>query len=121
MTNKVLPKKEVMSSIPVPRDADDLGDTYAVNEETKEDVSTDLDDFERRLNGGGGQRVSAKPNAPAKAVPKSKVPPMVMAPPAYVHVKPTSMTEEEEDNMEALKAVSELERFEQRHCQGNGK
>jgi len=47
------------------------------------------------------------------AVPKSNVPPMFM-PPKHKPVKPTSMSEEQEDALEARKAVSELDKFEQR-------
>jgi len=105
-----------VAKVPGPaKDGDELGETYTMHEESAKDVGNDLDDFEARLNG-------QKPSKPegnklqgggAKAVPKSNVPPMFM-PPKHKPVKPTSMSEEQEDALEARKAVSELDRFEQR-------
>ena len=46
-------------------------------------------------------------------MPKSNVPPMFL-PPKHKPVRPTALSEEQEDAMEALKAVSELDKFDQR-------
>ena len=99
-------------------ESDDLGDTYVEQEETREQVVNDLDDFERRLNGEQPVKKAPGQNAKARAVPKSSIPPM-MVPAKYVPVKPTSVSEEQEDSLEAIKAVSELDLFEKR--QGLGK
>jgi hypothetical protein len=111
-------KKEPVTSIPSKQDQDDMGDTYVEQDESREQVANDLDDFEMRLR--GERPASKKPvaNAKARPVPKSNVPPM-MNPAKHVPVKPTSVSEEEEDSLEAIKAVSELDMFEKR--QGIGK
>ncbi len=112
MAAKPAPKKAVTSTIPTPTDKEE--EDYIVSGESKEDISADLDAFERRLEGQkAATKPAAKKAAPARAVPASNMPPMV-APKDYKKVNPTSMTEDEEDKMEALKAVSELEKFEQR-------
>ena len=99
------------------KDVDELGETYMVHEESAKDVGNDLDDFEARLNGqkpaGRKPAASSKQSAGNKPVPKSNVPPMFM-PPKHKPVKPTSLSEEQEDALEARKAVSELDKFEQR-------
>ena len=97
------------------KDADELGETYMVKEESAKDINNDLDDFEARLNGQqpAGRKPAASKPAANKPVPKSNVPPMFM-PPKHKPVKPTSMSEEQEDALEARKAVSELDKFEQR-------
>ena len=97
-------------------EVDDLGETYQLSEETKEDVGNDLDEFERRLNGDGAKPAGAKrlaSKAALRPVPKNNMPPMFM-PGNYVKFKPTGVSEEQEDAMEARKAVSELDQFEAR-------
>lgn len=109
-------KEGAVAKVPGPaKDGDELGETYVMHEESAKDVGDDLDDFEARLNGQKPSKTAAsKPKAGgAKAVPKSSVPPMFI-PPKHKPVKPTSMSEEQEDALEARKAVSELDRFEQR-------
>mmetsp|Transcript_51251 Transcript_51251/g.107038 ORF Transcript_51251/g.107038 Transcript_51251/m.107038 type:complete len:121 (-) Transcript_51251:381-743(-) len=118
-TKSAIPKKEPSSSSASKPDADDLGDTYVEQDETREQIVNDLDDFERRLN--GEQPTTKKTTAPsskARAIPKSNIPPM-MVPVKHVAIKPTAVSEEEEDSLEAIKAVSELDLFEKR--QGIGK
>lgn len=98
------------------KDADELGETYMMNEESVKDMVNDLDDFEARLNGqkpAGKKPVAGGSGGGSKPVPKSNVPPMFM-PPKHKPVKPTSLSEEQEDALEAVKAVSELDKFEQR-------
>ena len=106
---------KAVAKVPGPsKDGDELGETYVMHEESAKDTSNDLDDFEARLNGQKPAAKKAISSQPAsKAVPKSNVPPMFM-PPKHKPVKPTSMSEEQEDALEALKAVSELDRFEQK-------
>eukprot|EP00961_Rhodomonas_salina_P022679 304398-Rhodomonas_salina.1 len=108
----VATKKTVQSTIPSAKDKDAETEDYMVSGESKEDMAAELDDFERRLEGKSVSKPSAQKKT-VKAVPTSNMPPMV-APKDYKKVKATSMTEDEEDKMEALKAVSELDRFEQR-------
>jgi hypothetical protein len=104
-----------VARVPGPsQDVDELGETYMVHEESEKDVSNDLDDFEARLNGhkpSDRKPMASKRND--KAVPKSNVPPMFM-PPKHKPVKATSLSEEQEDALEALKAVSELDKFDMR-------
>jgi hypothetical protein len=116
-TKSAIPKKEASSSASKP-DADDLGDTYVEQDETREQIVNDLDDFERRLNGEQPTKKSTAPSSKARAIPKSNIPPM-MVPAKHVAIKPTAVSEEEEDSLEAIKAVSELDLFEKR--QGIGK
>lgn len=107
---------KVVKTTGTSKDVDELGETYMVNEESAKDMNNDLDDFEARLNGqkpAERKPAASKPSASNKPVPKSNVPPMFM-PPKHKHVKPTSMSEEQEDALEARKAVSELDKFEQR-------
>jgi len=104
------------AKVPGPANDDELSETYMVHQESAKDVADDLDDFEARLNGQQKKPSGKKPAASAgssKPVPKSNVPPMFV-PPKHKPVKPTSMSEEQEDAMEALKAVSELDKFEKR-------
>ena len=117
MTN-MKPAGAVAAKVAKPsKDSDELGETYMVHEESAKDVGNDLDDFEARLNGqkpaGRKPAASSKQSAGNKPVPKSNVPPMFM-PPKHKPVKPTSLSEEQEDALEARKAVSELDKFEQR-------
>ncbi len=110
-TKAPAPKKSVTSTIPKASEGEE-DDGYDVQEESREAASQDIDDFERRLN---GEKVSKRPaqknndRGPVKMV----APPLTAAP-THVKVKATSMTEEEEDRAEALKAVSELSRFEEK-------
>lgn len=106
----VAAKKQVTSTIANTRDLESTDEGYFVQEETKESASQDIDDFERRLNGEKIAPRQHKSSTALKPV-KMSAPPMI-APAAHVKVQPTSMTEEEEDRAEALKAVGELERFE---------
>ena len=95
------------------KEADEMGETYMFHEETTKETMNDLDDFEARLN---GQKPAGRKSAAShalKPVPTSNVPPMFV-PKVHKPVKPTSMSEEQEDALEAIKAVSELDRFEQR-------
>jgi hypothetical protein len=106
-----------VAKVPGPANDDELGETYMVHQESAKDVADDLDDFEARLNGQQKKPVGKKPAGASagssKPVPKSNVPPMFV-PPKHKPVKPTSMSEEQEDAMEALKAVSELDKFDKR-------
>ena len=103
-----------VAKVPGPANDDELGETYMVHQESAKDVADDLDDFEARLNGQQKKPAGKKPAAgSSKPVPKSNLPPMFV-PPKHKPVKPTSMSEEQEDAMEALKAVSELDKFEKR-------
>jgi hypothetical protein len=119
MTNMKPGAKVPAATAKVPKaskDVDELGETYMVHEESAKDMTNDLDDFEARLN--GQKPASKKSIGPAstgrnKPVPKSNVPPMFM-PPKHKPVKPTSMSEEQEEALDALRAVSELDKFEKR-------
>ncbi len=104
-----------VAKVPGPAKDDELGETYMVHEESAKEMADDLDDFEARLNGQkpAGRKPAASKPAATKPVPKSNVPPMFL-PPKHKPVKPTSLSEEQEDAMEALKAVSELDKFDQR-------
>lgn len=116
MASKVEVKKAVAAPVSSKVEEVDLGETYHLAEETKEDIGNDLDDFERRLNGGapkGAAAVKKAPKAPLRPVPKNNMPPMFV-PGSYVKVKPTGLSEDQEDAMEAVKAVTELDRFEAR-------
>lgn len=119
MAAKPAVKKEAVTTIPSKQDPDDMGDTYVEQDESREQVANDLDDFELRLK--GERPAPKKPiaaSAKSRPVPKSNIPPM-MNPSKHVPVKPTSVSEEEEDSLEAIKAVSELDVFDKR--QGIGK
>eukprot|EP00293_Proteomonas_sulcata_P019667 CAMPEP_0184300374 /NCGR_PEP_ID=MMETSP1049-20130417/10798_1 /TAXON_ID=77928 /ORGANISM="Proteomonas sulcata, Strain CCMP704" /LENGTH=94 /DNA_ID=CAMNT_0026611073 /DNA_START=109 /DNA_END=393 /DNA_ORIENTATION=- len=84
-------------------------------DESKEDVANDLDDFEARLEGrsSGAKGGPSSKKSANRPVPKSNVPPMFV-PKAYNKVQKQNLTEEQEDQMEAIKAVSELDKFEAR-------
>lgn len=117
MASKVEVKKSVGAPAPSKEEDVDLGETYHLAEETKEEIGNDLDAFERRLNGEAPKAAAAAvkkaPKAPLRPVPKNNMPPMFV-PGSYVKVKPTGLSEDQEDEMEAVKAVSELDRFEAR-------
>jgi hypothetical protein len=105
-------KKSVTSTIPKASDADDAEEAYDMQEESKEAASQDIDDFERRLN---GEKMQQRPaHKAAERAPLKMVAPPLCPAPKHIKVKSTSMTEEEEDRAEALKAVSELSRFEEK-------
>jgi len=107
----------VVAKVPGPAKDDELGETYMVHEESAKEMVDDLDDFEARLNGqkpaSKKPAAGGKPTGSSKPVPKSNVPPMFL-PPKHKPVRPTALSEEQEDAMEALKAVSELDKFDQR-------
>ena len=113
-TAPAAPKNVPVGTMSV-RDEDGGEDGYYVQDETKESCLQDMDDFERRLN---GERIAPRANhakggnPPAKAI-KMVAPPFMPAA-AHQKVRPTSMTEDEEDRADDIKAVGELDRFEMR-------
>ena len=85
--------------------------------EEAQQVMDDLDDFERRLAGGVPMvKAAAPPKPAAKAPPKpaSKASGNVKAGSEYVKASRVAKSEEEEDADAARKAVSDLDKFEQR-------
>ncbi|EKX54874.1 hypothetical protein GUITHDRAFT_149889 [Guillardia theta CCMP2712] len=109
MTEKTTKKKA---------EADELGETYQLAEESVAEINDELDEFEARLS---GKNPAPRPSGQAKSskpTPQSHAPPMFAPPKNYVKVKSTAMSEEKEDDMEAIKAVSELEAFELRMANG---
>jgi hypothetical protein len=106
--------KKVMGTMSV-RDDDGNEEGYYQQDESREAISQDIDDFERRLH---GERITPKVNSAKAGNPPSRgikinAPPL-LPPKAHVKVKPTSMTEDEEDRADDIRAVGELDRFEQR-------
>ena len=109
MTEKTTKKKA---------ETDELGETYQLAEESVAEINDELDEFEARLS---GKNPAPRPSGQAKSckpTPQSHAPPMFAPPKNYVKVKSTAMSEEKEDDMEAIKAVSELEAFELRMANG---
>lgn len=85
--------------------------------EEAQQVMDDLDDFERRLAGGVPMvKAAAPPKPAAKAPPKpaSKASGNIKAGSEYVKASRVAKSEEEEDADAARKAVSDLDKFEQR-------
>jgi len=92
MTNMSSKKKAEGPPTTIPGKKDEeMGETYMMPDESKEDVANDLDDFEARLEGrsSGAKGGPSSKKSANRPVPKSNVPPMFV-PKAYnkVHLPP---------------------------------
>lgn len=106
--------KKVAATMSV-RDEEGAEEVYFQPDESREAISQDIDDFERRLH---GERIAPRVNnakggnPPARGI-KINAPPL-LPPKSHIKVKATAMTEDEEDRADDIRAVGELDRFEQR-------
>eukprot|EP00294_Goniomonas_avonlea_P002841 CAMPEP_0114546400 /NCGR_PEP_ID=MMETSP0114-20121206/3915_1 /TAXON_ID=31324 /ORGANISM="Goniomonas sp, Strain m" /LENGTH=111 /DNA_ID=CAMNT_0001730895 /DNA_START=6 /DNA_END=341 /DNA_ORIENTATION=- len=97
--------------------ADPMEETYQVEDETYaqavEAVKTrsDIDDFERRLEGKPGiPAAKSQQQQRGRPIPKPDVP--AAATKIHVGVKPSKkLTEEQEEDLEARRAMAELDAF----------
>eukprot|EP00320_Phaeocystis_rex_P002086 CAMPEP_0119056908 /NCGR_PEP_ID=MMETSP1178-20130426/1475_1 /TAXON_ID=33656 /ORGANISM="unid sp, Strain CCMP2000" /LENGTH=104 /DNA_ID=CAMNT_0007037689 /DNA_START=25 /DNA_END=342 /DNA_ORIENTATION=- len=102
-----------------------MEETYQFDEKTEmdegQDAMDDIDAFERRMRGEAPVKAPAKPLQARENKPKPAAKPVKKGSEyvleAAAAVKPPKMTDAQHDAAEAISAVSDLDKFDQRHPQ----